>query len=273
MPDSAWLTAILLGVVQGIAEFLPISSSGHLVIAGALLRDAARMQSDLESNLQLNVALHAGTLGSIVVVYHRELRQLAVNLKRCVLVGIATLPLVGLALLPGVRDAIEELFQSPVAAGCGLLVTSLLLAAGWRLDRDRDELEQLTPPNALTIGLFQAVAVIPGISRSGSTIAAGLLTGLQRRAATEFSFLIAVPAIGGATLLTILDALKAPAGSGAGNAAGVLLAGALTSFLVGIVSLRWLLRLVNQRRLHWFAVYCGLAGTATLIWQLGFARG
>ncbi|MCA9113810.1 MAG: undecaprenyl-diphosphate phosphatase [Planctomycetaceae bacterium] len=272
MLDSAYWSAILLGVVQGIAEFLPISSSGHLVIAGALLKEAGRMQSELEHNLQLNVALHAGTLGSIAVVYFRELLATARDFRRCMLVGVATLPLVVLGLLPDVRHAIEELFQSPLVAGCGLLVTSVLLTAGWRLERDRDELSQLSPLNALAVGLFQSVAVIPGISRSGSTISAGLLVGLRRNAATEFSFLIAVPAIGGATLLTIKDVLEAPAASPSANSPGVLLAGALTAFLVGIVSLRWLLKLVTMRRLHWFAVYCFVAGCATIVWQLA-ARG
>ena len=118
---------------------------------------------------------------------------------------------------------------------------------------------------ALVIGLFQAIAIVPGISRSGSTIAGGLLTGLRRDAAATFSFFIAIPAISGAAVLVAKDVWDGP---GSGNALSVLAVGLLTSFAVGFFALRWLLRLVSQRRLHWFAYYCGLVAVVTIIWQM-----
>lgn len=256
------LEAILLGVVQGIAEFLPISSSGHLVICQALF-DRWLVDSGSAGKLELNVALHLGTLLSILVVYRSDVRRALQRFWLCAAIVVATVP----AAIAGVlwKDALESAFDSPLTAGGALLVTALMLVIGHRFERDRDALEQVSLVQALSVGLLQAVALVPGISRSGSTIAAGLVVGLRRDAAASFSFLIAIPVIAGAAALTVWDALEQ---SEPTVSLAPLAAGAATSFLIGIAALRWLLRLVSQRRLHWFAYYCAAVGSATIVWQL-----
>ena len=262
MPAWDYLNAVILGVIQGIAEFLPISSSGHIVVANRLLAEVSG--TALRDSFELNLALHAGTLLSILVVYRQDIGQLPSRRRLCVGIAAATLPLVVIGLVEPLREGVETLFESPLVAGFGLLATSLLLAVGCRSERDSHALDGISPLRALLIGLFQAGALVPGVSRSGSTISGGLISGLGREAATTFSFLVAIPAITGAAVLLAKKLLESD--GGATPAAALLLAGAV-SFLVGLVSLRWLLRLVSQRKLHWFAWYCALAGMATIIWQ------
>lgn len=263
MPDSEFFQAIILGVVQGIAEFLPISSSGHLVIFDALLQQFFGTSTGDSEKLQLNVALHLGTLFSIVFVYWSDLWRLLRQPKLIVCIIVATIPaaVVGLTL----KDWFESLFQTPLVAGCCLFATAGLLLAGQHFERNELPIDKLTPGRALIIGLFQAIALLPGISRSGSTIAGGLLTGLRREAATAFSFFIAIPAIGGAAVLTARDIWK---GAGETIDPVIMLAGMITSFVVGLFALTWLIRIVTQRKLHWFAIYCGTVGLLTVIWQL-----
>lgn len=256
-----YLTAILLGALQGVAEFLPISSKGHLVIAGELLGVKG-------AQLEFIIALHVGTLLSILVVYRRDLRPALTNPRLVAAVVAATLPLVLLALF--LKEEVEQLFESPLIAGCGLCATALLMAFARRAERGETELPRIRPPQALTVGLFQMLAILPGISRSGSTIFGGLVAGLRREAAVNFSFYIAVPAILGAAVLHIRDLVEA------GPAAlplGPVLVGTLTSFIVGVGSLKLLLRVVTQQKLYWFAWYCAIAGLATIAWQWGGSTG
>jgi undecaprenyl-diphosphatase len=263
MQGSSWLEAIVLGVVQGMTEFLPISSSGHLVIVGELIRRATGTAPDPEANLQLNIALHAGTLLSILWVYRTDLLRLPFRPWLCLAIVVATIPaaVVGLA----AKDTIETAFSTPLLAGACLWITAGMLIAGQRFDRGDRDVEQLSQFRALAVGTFQAVALLPGVSRAGSTIAGGLLVGLRREAAAAFSFLIAIPAIGGATVLMLRDALES---GGTRTDPRILLAGAATAALVGVLSLRILIRLVVARKLYWFAWYCGVVGTATVVWQL-----
>ncbi len=306
--ESAIVKAILLGVVQGIAEFLPISSSGHLVIFGELINRAFGHQASDAENLHFNVALHFGTLLSILVVYRNEVLGLFRMPRLCAAIVVATIPaaVVGLSF----KDELESAFSTPLLAGCCLLVTAALLAVGQRFGGNAKPLDEITQADALAVGLFQAVALLPGVSRSGSTISGGLLRGLRRESAAAFSFLIAIPVIGGATLLTAKDVWKAshdretvaaastlsarvdaadgeqtsvdapgPSsnGTGATQADGAdplaLAVGAVVSFFVGVLSLRWLMRLISQRRLHWFAWYCAAAGISTIVWQLAERAG
>ena len=264
MIDSEYLNAIILGVIQGIAEFLPISSSGHLVIANEFLQSSSGSKIG-QGGFALTLALHIGTLLSILVVYRHDLKQILGRRHLCVGIIAATMPLVAIDLIPSLLDWVEAAFENTLAAGFGLLVTAAVLAVGQRWARDSWSLDELPVSSALLVGLFQAVALIPGVSRSGTTIAGGLLTGLNREAATTFSFLIAIPAISGAACLLILKALK---GEAMGTAPGALLLGGAVAFLVGVVALRWLIRLVSQGRLQWFSWYCAAAGTATIAWQL-----
>jgi undecaprenyl-diphosphatase len=251
-----YLTAILLGALQGVAEFLPISSKGHLVIAGELLGVE-------EAQLELIIALHVGTLLSILVVYRRDLWPALTNPRLVAAVVAATLPLVVLALF--LKDEVEELFDSPLVAGVGLCATAVLMALARRAERGETELLQIRLPQAVTVGLFQMLAVLPGISRSGSTIFGGLVSGLRREAAVNFSFYIAVPAIIGAAVLHMHDLIDAGPGA---LPLGPVLAGTLTSFVVGVASLKLLLRVVTQQKLYWFAWYCAIAGVGTIIWQV-----
>lgn len=264
MTLSDALYAVILGVVQGIAEFLPVSSSGHLVICGELIQRWTGRAIDPEGDLRMNIALHIGTLFSILVIYRAELWELRRRPRVVAGIVIATLPLVVIALTP-LKDWVEAAFQTPLVAGVGLLVTAALLAVGQRFERDADALDQLTPGGALAVGLFQAVAIVPGISRSGSTISGGLLIGLRREAAAAFSFLIAIPAIGGASVLMAKEVLERPTSL---RDWPLWLLGGAVAFAVGLLALRWLIRLITRRRLHWFAWYCAAAGTATIVWQL-----
>lgn len=258
--------AVILGIVQGIAEFLPISSSGHLVIIGEIIRNLTGREIDPEANVQLIVALHAGTLLSILVVYRNRL--LGLLRERWVLAGIviATLPLVIIAPTP-IKDFLEEGMATPMVAGCCLLLTAFLLLVSRSMERGERSLEQITPLHAWLIGLFQLLAILPGVSRSGSTISGGLILGYTREAAANFSFFIAIPAILGATVLKAADMFGGET-TGANFPIGPLLVGTAVSFIVGWLTLSWLLSIIARGRLHWFAIYCTIVGIATITWQL-----
>lgn len=265
MPGSEYVKAVFLGIVQGVAEFLPISSSGHLVILQEPVERWLGLHASGSENMQLNIALHLGTLFSILVVYRAEMPQL-LTVGRAVVIATIPIVFVGFAVKVWLADTLEAAFSSPILAGVSLLVTAALLFLAHHRQQGDDSLENIKPAQALTIGFFQALALVPGISRSGSTIAAGCLGGLDRRAATSFSFFIAIPAIMGASILSAWEVVTET--STATAAPSVLAVGALTSFLVGLAALRWLLRLISQRRLHWFAWYCLIAASATITWQL-----
>lgn len=252
----SYLEIILLGIVQGVAEFLPISSSGHLTI----LQDL--MDRRLEA-VEVNIVLHLGTLLSIVVIFWRDLRRLPSQPRLCGAIVVATLPLIPVGLF--LKPAIEATFENALCAGVCLGITALMLLLIPRAESGDRSLEAVTWRDALIVGLFQAAAPLPGISRSGSTIFGGVLCGLARDAAARFSFLIALPAIAGASVLYARELLSGPQHS---TTSGPLLVGAMVSFVVGVVSLRWLLRLVNRRRLWPFAVYCAAVGGATVLWKL-----
>lgn len=261
-----YVYAAILGAVQGVAEFLPISSSGHLVIAQALLSAMAVAELPAWSKgATMNVALHFGTLLSIAVVYFRDLLAALKQPRLLLLIVIASVPVGMIGLL--FKDQIEASFENPMAAGCLLLVTALLLFTAKRLQSGRLTMDQIPPWVAIVIGIFQAIAIMPGISRAGSTIAAGLSCGLKRADAAKFSFFIAVPAIGGATLLKLLDLIR---GKEAVDIAWwPMMLGTAISFVVGVMCLRWLIRLLVADRLHWFAIYCLIVGALTIAWQSG----
>lgn len=268
MSDYVYLA--ILGVVQGIAEFLPISSSGHLVIIGALLQQYGKASLPTE-NATINVALHFGSLLSIIVVYWRDLLSLIGNLRGIGLILLASVPVGIVGLL--FKDQLESLFNSPLYAGLCLMITACLLLFARNCSRTvvsgaevASTPRDVTAKSAVIIGLFQAVAILPGISRAGSTISGGLICGLKRADAARFSFLIALPAIGGATLLEVLDFVKGE--KVIDRQLGPVFAGALISFVVGVFSLRWLISQILADRLHWFAMYCMLAGMMTIAWQL-----
>lgn len=261
--ELEYIHAVILGIVQGIAEFLPISSSGHLVIADALLKEYAGTSTPEES-ATMGIALHFGTLMSILVVYRKDLVALLSNYRLMFLIVCATIP-VGLV---GVffKDYVDAAFGSPILTGAALLLTAAFLMAGRALKKSDDELSAMTRRTAMVIGIFQTIAIIPGVSRSGSTIAAGMACGLNREHATRFSFLIAIPAIGGASVMELKDFVTGEA-TFHGSPRPLIL-GTVVSFVVGVFALRWLIKMVVADRLHFFAAYCVIAGLATVLWQL-----
>lgn len=261
-----YVYAVVLGVVQGVAEFLPVSSSGHLVIAEALLRESssAPLPAWLKG-MTMNVALHFGTLLSIAVVYFKDLLDLRRNLRLMAMIVMASVPVGVVGLM--FKDQIEAMFDSTMAAGCCLLVTAAFLLIAKKWQSGTMELDRIPVWAACVIGIFQAIAILPGVSRAGSTVASGLVCGLKRPDAARFSFFIAIPAIGGATLLELLEIL---AGEVAVNITWQpMLLGAVISFAVGVLCLRWLIRLLVADRLHWFAIYCLIVGSLTIVWQSG----
>ena len=263
--------AIVLAVVQGIAEFLPISSSGHLVIAGALMNQLAGTAIPKES-ATMGIALHFGTLMSILLVYRKELVGLLSDFRMMKLIVIATIPVGVIGLL--LKDYVDEAFQRPIIAGFALLITAGFLLAGRKLQKtesDKSVEVELSIGSAIAIGLFQSIAIVPGISRSGSTIAAGMACGMKREDAARFSFLIAIPAIGGASVLELKDFVTGEA-QFSGNLMPMIL-GMVISFAVGVFALRWLIKMVVADRLHRFAFYCLIVGVGTIIWQLSPAAG
>lgn len=255
--------SVVLGVVQGITEFLPISSDGHLVVVEKLMHSGTR-----EEPLALIMALHVGTLLSILVVYRHDLFRLvkdalAGDIKLAALIVLATIPVGVVGVL--FKKFFEQTFQSPLIAGIGFLVTAGFLFMAQRLETNARTLDQIGTGTALVIGLFQALAPFPGVSRSGCTIAAGLLCGMRREAATTFSFLIAIPAIAGASVFILKDLLTE---SGPAHNIPAMLLGGVTAFVVGLIALRWLIRIVNARKLHYFAWYLVAAGLLTILWQI-----
>lgn len=257
----ALLEIILLSIVQGIGEFLPISSSGHMVVLATLFDELGQPIPD---KITVNIALHLGTLLSILVVYWRRILGLLGEDRRVIGLLIAgTLPaaLFGLYLKTQLHGSLD----SAVVAGCMFPITGLMLL--WAARRQPGDLacRALTYRQALMIGVFQAFAIFPGISRSGSTIIAGLGTGLRREEAATFSFLLAIPAILGAGLLEGLHLLR---GSPQAEPFGLLGLGMALSFTIGLVSLWWLLRWLQQGRLHVFAWWVLFLGPAVLVWQL-----
>lgn len=252
-----WPELLLLAVVQGITEFLPISSDGHLVVVEALLR----LEKDI---LELNIILHAGTLLATVVVYGRRLVRMLSDRRLVGLLIVGTLPAV-LAGLP-LRFFAESILESPLLAGAMLPISGLLLIVASRRPPGHLRYEDLTWRQALVIGLFQATALLPGVSRSGTTIASGLLVGLRRDAAATFSFLLAIPAVGGACCV---ETIKLGLEGGAQTPPEMLAVGAAVSFVVGLGALWWLLRWLEGGKLHYFAYWLIPLGAAVLLWQVG----
>jgi len=243
-----FLDALILGILQGITEFLPVSSSGHLVLGQKLLGINV-------SGNAFEVILHIGTLMSILVVFWRDIHRLlgGINdphVRRYIfnlVLGTTPAIIVGLSL----KDQVALMFDNAHSVALALIITGIILIfSKWFLNKKLD----LTLVKGFCIGLAQALAIIPGISRSGATICAGLMMGLSSEEAARFSFLLAIPAIAGAGLLTAIDIDKISIGM------DVMAVGLLSSFLVGLVALKWLLNLLKTGKFYWFGVYCLLLG-------------
>ncbi len=263
------LEAVLLGLVQGLTEFLPVSSSGHLVIVQHFLPGFQ------QPGLLFDLLLHLGTVGAACIYFRRELKSIigsllpgagqsgpeaVVGRKLAWLIVLASVPtaVIGLAF----KKQFTLLFERPGLAAAMLLITAALLWSADRIPKAQRSLEQMGWREALLIGTVQGLAIIPGISRSGSTIAVGIYCKLDRNLAARYSFLLMIPAVLGASLLEarhLLELCRMP-----GNF-GVLLAGTLTALIVSYLTIDVLMRLVRQKRLSYFAYYCLAVGLGTLL--------
>jgi len=259
------LPFILLGVLQGLTEFLPISSSGHLALAEQLF-------GIHKPGIVFDIFVHFGTVLSVLWVFRGRIFRLVrapvrggedLRVLGMLIMGSLPTGILGLAL----NSVAEAAFARSWAVGLGLLLTASALFFVERLSSPKTKsLEQLSWRDALWVGLAQGIAVLPGISRSGSTIAMGLFLGLRREDAAEFSFLLFIPAVVGATLLKLGEALSDPAAHSA--LWGSYLAGTVVAFLSGVIAIRFLLRFVRERRLTPFAIYCYVIGLLAVLWRI-----
>lgn len=271
-----YLLSILMGIIQGVAEFLPISSSGHL----ALFQTFFGMETVEEKYMFFTVLLHFGTLISVCVVYWRDIadmiREFFLGIAALVgrkdtgvtppparrmvmLIIIATLPLFVMVLL---QDAINQLFSNSIMVSCALIVTGFILFFSDRLAKGHKTARNATVADALIVGCGQALAVIPGLSRSGTTISVGMLRGFDRAFAVRFSFLLSLPAILGANVLEIKDAVEAGFPM---EELPMYLVGVAVAAVVGYFAIRMVKSLADKGKFGKFAYYCWAVGLGSLI--------
>ena len=271
------LSAVLLGLVQGVAEFLPISSSGHLAIVEHLLASGAIEVPDF-----YDVLLHLGTLVAVFIAYWQDIRDMILEpidgvrdlargttpnpvppaRRMILLIIVGTLPL--FIVLP-VKDFVEGLGNSLYFVAAALVVTGFLLFASDRVRKGRKTEKNASLVDVLLVGVAQAIATCPGISRSGTTITAGCFVGFERKFAVRFSFLLSIPAILGANILSLKSALE---GGIIWADVPVYLVGVAVAAGVGYLCIRLLRMIADKGRFGWFAYYCWAAGALTLVLAL-----
>lgn len=267
------LQALLMGIFQGLTEYLPVSSSGHLAIAGELLG-----VEDPDKIMAFTVAVHVATVLSTIVILWKEILWILTGMFRKnpggglnmeqkyvvnILISMIPIGIVGVFF----KDYIEQAFGGLVVVGCCLLVTSLLLGFSYfAKPRTKENISML---DALIIGIAQAVAALPGLSRSGSTIGMGLILGDKKEKLAQFSFLMAIPPILGMALLDVKDMMEVGIETAmAGITPSALVVGFLAAFIVGCIACKVMIELVKKGKMIWFAAYCAVVGVAVLIWQL-----
>lgn len=276
--DITIIQAVILGIVQGLTEFLPVSSSAHLVLVPPLINVTYASPAQA---VAFDTLLHLGTLLAVIVYFWKDIIHIITGFVSSILdifrgkfraglkedpskrltwlLVIGTIP----AALAGalLNKQFETLFNNYAAVGFFLLITGVILWAAEKMKGGGDKkVKDVSFKNALTIGIFQAFAIAPGISRSGSTIAAGLFSGLERDLAARYSFLLAIPTIAGAALVQVKDI-----GNGLETNTITLVAGFLAALVVGLLAIKLLLKLIKERSLMMFAYYCWIIGAATLI--------
>ena len=258
-----WFEALILGLIQGLTEYLPVSSSGHLAIGSALFGIEG------EENLAFTIIVHVATVLSTLVILWKEIEWIFKGLFKFqmndetryvinIIVSMIPIGIVGVFF----KDKVEAIFGSGLLiVGCYLLVTALLLSFSYYY-KPRQK-EKISLKDAFIIGLSQACAVLPGLSRSGTTIATGLLLGNSKEKLAQFSFLMVIPPILGEALL---DALKMMKGEDiAGDIPAIsLIVGFLAAFVSGCVACKWMINIVKKGKLIYFAIYCAIAGAVTL---------
>ncbi len=249
------LEAVLLGIIQGLTEFLPISSSGHLSLASML------GFSNNEEQLAMFVVLHMGTLGAVIWGMRREIRDVCTKSRNMIAPIAASTIITGIIGLL-LKKVIENSISSGIIVGTGFIITTVLLITGEIIfKRTQSPSEEISVKKGLLIGFLQGIAAIPGISRSGSTIAAGLFAGLTKEKAVAYSFLISIPAVTGAFLLEAADIM---------NLKGIIapIAGFISAFISGYAALLLLFRIVKSRYYAVFGVYTFILGITVLIYGL-----
>ncbi len=264
------IQSIILGFIQGLTEFLPVSSSGHLVIVPYLLG----WDIPAGDAFVFDVLVQVATLMGVFAYFWKDLLNIASAFLRGLwrrqpfdapearlgwFILLATIPagLFGLA----IKDTVEAAFGNPAATALFLLVTAALLVAAERIGARRRSLEELTWQDALWIGFFQALAIFPGVSRSGATIVGGMTRQLERASAARFSFLISIPVMLAAGLLATMDLFKIP---NLGAILPVFIPGFLTAAITGYFAIRWLLGFLIRHSLYGFSIYCVLVSSITL---------
>jgi len=264
------LQSILLGIIQGLTEFLPISSSAHLVITPYILG----WQIPVQEAFIFDVLVQLGTLLAVIIFFWKDLTSIVIGVINGLIhkqpfsepssrlgwmLVLATIP----AILAGLlfKDPVERAFGNPVATGLLLFGTAALLVIAELVGKRIRQIETISWMDTLIIGLFQAISLLPGISRSGSTISAGMIRNLERPAAARFSFLMSVPVMLGAGTFATIDLIQLPSFS---VQLPTLIAGFITSAIVGYFTIRWLLAYLVTRRLYPFAIYCVVLPTIVL---------
>ena len=259
-----WIEALILGLVQGLTEYLPVSSSGHLAIGSYLFGIEG------EENLAFTVAVHVATVLSTLVILWKEIDWIFRGLFKCemnaeakyvlnIVVSMIPVGIVGVFF----KDYVEEVFGSGlVIVGCMLLLTAALLTFSY-IAKPRKK-EKISLRDAFIIGLAQACAVMPGLSRSGSTIATGLLLGNKKESLAQFSFLMVIPPILGEALLDVVKGLKGEEAFG-GIDMMPLAIGFIAAFVSGCIACKWMINIVKKGKLIYFGIYCAIAGVLTLI--------
>ena len=263
-----WFEALILGAIQGLTEYLPVSSSGHLAIGQALFG-----MNDGADNLMFTVAVHVATVLSTIVILWSEIDWIVRGLFKCelnaetkyalnILVSMIPVGIVGLFF----KDQVEAIFGSGLlVVGCCLLITAALLTFSY-LAKPRQK-EHISWKDALIIGIAQAVAVLPGVSRSGSTIATGLMLGNKKESLAQFSFLMVIPPILGEALLDVLKMVKGEDVMG-GIETLPLIVGFLAAFLSGCIACKWMINIVKKGKLIYFGIYCAIVGVVTILCSL-----
>ena len=263
------IEALVLGLIQGLTEYLPVSSSGHLTIGAALFGING------EDNLTFTVAVHVATVLSTLVILWKEIAWIFKGLFAGkmndetryvvnILVSMIPVGIVGVFF----KDKVEEVFGSGLfIVGCMLLLTATLLAFSYYA-KPRQK-EKISVKDAFIIGLAQAAAVMPGLSRSGSTIATGLLLGNKKERMAQFSFLMVIPPILGEALLDVVKAMKGGAEAAVGDISlSALAVGFLAAFVSGCIACKWMINIVKRGKFIYFAVYCAIVGAIVIATSL-----
>ena len=247
------LDAIVLGIVQGLTEFLPVSSSGHLVVMQSFLKNFS------QPGVLFDVTLHLGTVIAVLLYFRKRFIKILTNKKLLLLllVSTAVTGVIGVAF----KDAFEKMFSDIKLVGASFIVTAIILLFAEKVKPGNKTEKEMTWLNALFIGLIQGIAIIPGISRSGSTIAGGLFAKLDRKFAAEFSFLLSVPAVLGAAVLQTRDLTKADM---VNIDIVFYLSGLIAAAVAGYVCTKLLVQIIQKQRLNYFSIYLIIVGTIVL---------